>query len=57
MSAEQHEPRPESFREGEEAPPPGVRVMAVVRWLLGSDLPMHSPVVRVYRVPPGAPGA
>jgi hypothetical protein len=28
----------------------------VVRWLLGSDLPMHSPVVRVYRVSQGAPG-
>ena len=34
MSAPDETPRHEAFREGEEAPPPGVRTMAVVRWLL-----------------------
>jgi len=36
MSTNENEPRPdgERFEEGEEAPPPGVRAMAIVRWIL-----------------------
>ena len=52
QSVHERESAPHTFAEGEEAPPPGVRLMAWLRWLLvvvGVVIPIGVAASRMYR--------